>query len=797
MSGFALDPFQEVAREAIESGSSVIVTAPTGSGKTLVAEFGIQGALSRGRKAFYTTPLKALSNQKFNDFRRTYPDVGLLTGDNTINGNAPLVVMTTEVLRNMIYAGSSALEGLEVVVLDEVHYLQDPTRGAVWEEVIVHAPVGVQFVCLSATVSNADVFADWVRSRRGPTRLVQEDRRPVPLVNLYALKDRWNEEVLLEELLGASRIESWISGRKARRYGTPRRNETVAALDGAGMLPAIYFIFSRAGCDDAARKLVHAGARLTTAEEVDEIRTTVGRFTDHIDGRDLDVLGYDEWLYGLEAGVAPHHAGLVPAFKEVVEELFARGLLKVVFATETLSLGINMPARTVVLESLSRFTGEAHELLRPGDYTQLTGRAGRRGIDPVGYGVVLHSRYVPFTRVVQLAKAGSHALTSSFRPSYNMAVNLIANHPRERAEELLNASFGQCLASRAVAGKRGTLKRLERDLAMAQSLAECERGDVGEYVKQIRTSRSHEIGDILETIQGRGVVVKRRHAKRVELIVVTEDGHLTTLMPRAVRAARKIGWMAVDDARKATRDASFRRQLGRGISAHTKAHPVARCPDRNEHVAAYGKIPRLERRIERLRADLERTQGGLVAELDHILTLLQDRAYVDGWTLTEHGELLRAIYSDTDLLLTEAITSGLLDGLEPAEVASLVSMTVYEPRRADTAIDGWPTQRLGDRGKRLEELWEELAANERTLGLPGTRSPDRGFMHASFGWAQGAELGELPVSTDPGDFVRTSRQLLDVLRQIRDSVPGLRKTVAAAIRIIDRGVVAAPRYEHE
>ncbi len=410
MTRFEPDPFQREAVDAIASGESVVVSAPTGSGKTLVAEFAIDGALGRGRKAFYTTPLKALSNQKFNDFGRLYPDVGLLTGDNTINGEAPLVVMTTEVLRNMIYANSPALDSLEVVVLDEVHYLQDPSRGAVWEEIIVHAPAGVQLVCLSATVSNADEFAAWVRSRRGPASLIQEDRRPVPLVNLYALKDRWDDAVILERMFADQKvnhtIESRVTGRKARRYATPRRNETVAALAARDMLPAIYFIFSRAGCDDASRRLVEAGARFTNLVEIEEIRSVAERQTAHLDSRDLVALDYDEWLHGLEAGIAPHHAGMVPAFKETVEELFARGLVKVVFATETLSLGINMPARTVVLENLSRFTGETHEFLRPGDYTQLTGHAGRRGIDEVGYGVVLHSRYVPFVRVTELARRG-------------------------------------------------------------------------------------------------------------------------------------------------------------------------------------------------------------------------------------------------------------------------------------------------------------------------------------------------------------------------------------------------------
>jgi ATP-dependent RNA helicase HelY len=801
MTRFEPDPFQREAVDAIASGESVVVSAPTGSGKTLVAEFAIDGALGRGRKAFYTTPLKALSNQKFNDFGRLYPDVGLLTGDNTINGEAPLVVMTTEVLRNMIYANSPALDSLEVVVLDEVHYLQDPSRGAVWEEIIVHAPAGVQLVCLSATVSNADEFAAWVRSRRGPTSLIQEDRRPVPLVNLYALKDRWDDAVILERMFADQKvnhtIESRVTGRKARRYATPRRNETVAALAARDMLPAIYFIFSRAGCDDASRRLVEAGARFTNLMEIEEIRSVAERQTAHLDSRDLVALDYDEWLHGLEAGIAPHHAGMVPAFKETVEELFARGLVKVVFATETLSLGINMPARTVVLENLSRFTGETHEFLRPGDYTQLTGRAGRRGIDEVGYGVVLHSRYVPFVRVTELARAGSHALASSFRPSYNMAVNLIANYPRDRAERLLGASFGQFLASKGIASRRRLLKRQELQLEELRTRATCERGDVGDYVRQMQHSGSYDVGDILETTEGRGIVVKRRHGKRVELVMMTEDGRLLTLDPRIYRDAQKVGWMAVDDARRVTVDAAYRKHLARRIVDGMTRHPVASCPDREAHAAAHRRLTRLQRRVDRLHAELERTSGSLIDELDRILALLEALGYVEGWSLTEQGERLRSIYSDTDVLLCEAIRNRLLDDLEPAEMASLISMTVYEARRAETITQEWPTPGLAERGVQVESLWEGLVDREQSLRLPRTRPPERGFMDAAYRWASGADLDELPDVAGAGDFVRTSRQLLDVMRQVRDAIPRLRSPMVEAIRAMDRGVVAAPRHEHE
>ena len=469
---FTADPYQVLAAEMVEMGRSVVVTAPTGAGKTLIAEAAIHLSLANRRRVFYTTPLKALSNQKFRDFGAIHGSdrVGLLTGDNTINHDAPVVVMTTEVLRNMIYSGSD-LSMVDTVVLDEVHYLQDRFRGAVWEEVIIHAPPHIRLVCLSATVSNAGEFTDWLRSRRGPTELVVEEHRPVRLERWWSVWDRFDREVhllpLYMEASGEVRPNAAIPrllarrGGRRRRFSTPRRTSVVEHLAFLDLLPAIYFLFSRAGCDEAADRVVAAGIRLTDDAGREEIRRRAEKGTAHLDWSDLRTLGHDRWLAKLERGVAAHHAGLVPAFKEVVEELFCDGLIKVVFATETLALGINMPARTVVLDRLSRFTGESHELLLPGEFTQLTGRAGRRGIDTVGHGVVLHSPFVPFERMASIARLGSHPLRSSFRPTYNMLVNLVANYSRRQAERLLAASFAE-FQDRRLAGRtrsRGSGRR--------------------------------------------------------------------------------------------------------------------------------------------------------------------------------------------------------------------------------------------------------------------------------------------------------------------------------------------------
>ena len=490
---FDADPFQIAAAEAVERGESVVVTAPTGAGKTLVAEAAVDGCLRSGTRAFYTTPLKALSNQKYRDFVSVYgaERVGLLTGDNSINGDADVVIMTTEVLRNMIYAGTD-LSDVSIVVLDEVHYLQDRFRGAVWEEVIIHAPPHIRLVALSATVANASEFTDWIRSRRGPTHLVIEEVRPVPLESWWAVRDLSEGDLPILPMFIDSkkgsvpnpaipRLLSRQRGRR-RRFATPRRLELVDELGPRSMLPAIYFVFSRAGCDEAADAVVRAGIRLTESDDREEIRRTAEMGTKHLDEKDLGVLDYGGWLSNLEAGVAAHHAGLVPAFKEVVEDLFSRGLVKLVFATETLALGINMPARTVVLDKLSKYTGDGHELMLPGEFTQLTGRAGRRGIDTIGHGIVLHSPYVPFERVTAIATTGSHPLRSSFRPTYNMVVNLIANYEQDRAEELLRASFAQFQNDRSLSRLKSSIRKNERRLETTVELADDGEGDVWEQL---------------------------------------------------------------------------------------------------------------------------------------------------------------------------------------------------------------------------------------------------------------------------------------------------------------------------
>src|SRR5437763_6489053 len=461
--------------------------------------------------------------------------------------------MTTEVLRNMLYTGSLALSGLGYVVLDEVHYLADRSRGAVWEEVIIHLSESVRVVALSATVSNAEEFGEWLDQVRGGTEVIVDEHRPVPLWQhvlaghrLYDLFTDDEHTRVNPELLRVAQRDTWIErkalqrpgrgGHRPRRFPPAYRPDVISRLDSGGLLPAITFIFSRAGCDAAVEQCLVAGLRLTTPEEAELIQQAAERRTADIPPEDLTVLGYGEWLDGLRRGIAAHHAGMLPAFKEVVEELFEAGLIRAVFATETLALGINMPARTVVIERLDKWNGETHASLTPGEYTQLTGRAGRRGIDVEGHAVVLWQPGVDPVAVAGLAGTRTYPLTSSFRPSYNMAVNLTGQFGRARAAALLESSFAQFQADRAVVGLTRQVRRGRDELDRIAAQMSCDRGDPAEYAR-IRAELSEREGRLasqrsalrradtarsLEALR-RGDIIQATAGRRAGMAVVLEQ----------------------------------------------------------------------------------------------------------------------------------------------------------------------------------------------------------------------------------------------------------------------------------
>jgi len=819
-------PFQLEAIAGIERGASVVVTAPTGSGKTLVAEAAIEIALAAGKRAFYTTPVKALSNQKYRDLIERYGEsqTGLLTGDNSMNGEAPVVVMTTEVLRNMIYAGSVALDGLGVVILDEVHYLQDRYRGSVWEETIIHLPPEIQLVNLSATIANGAEFAGWVRSRRGTTELVVEEERPVPLESMYLLRDRYHGDAVewfpvfgKDGIRANPRVISLLRKGKGRhrRFATPRRLEVAEALLAAGKLPAIYFIFSRAGCDQAARSIASAGLRLTSSDEREVIRSFASEATTHLDPTDLGVLGYDSWLAMLESGVAAHHAGMVPAFKEAVEELFAAGCIKLVFATETLALGINMPAKAVVLESFSKFNGESHELLRAGDYTQLTGRAGRRGIDDHGTAVVLYSSYVPFKKVAEVAAMGSHPLVSSFEPSYNMAVNLVANYPKARAQELLRASFAQFRVQERARQLDGRIAEREAEVERYLAAAQCERGDIETYASAphgsadgLNATRAFldglDSGDVLDLGDGtRWLILARGYGRSPRYLLLSEHGRqrkaklidLETVPRHLGVMEMELPVLSHDSAYlEAASSLLSRWQPDERVAEATASvggATIAGCPKIHEHLGWLARSRRSAKDLRRLQRRRTRSSDDVVVRFQARMRVLEELGYVKRWVLSEKGERLRRVYSELDLLLTETATDGLFDGLSPAEFAAVVSMFTFEPRRADPE-DVRLVGTAADRWAQIEDAWRTATAVEEQQRVPATRPPDPGFAPLAYGWVSGADLEELFGEDDfaAGDFVRNCRQLLDLMRQIRDAYPSLSTAASAAISATDRGIVA-------
>ena len=859
--GIVLDRFQREAVGSIERGHSVLVSAPTGSGKTLIAEHAIERALGAGRRAFYTTPIKALSNQKFHDLRRTHDDatVGLLTGDTSINGDAPIVVMTTEVLRNMIYARSEALADLDWVVLDEVHYLQDAYRGSVWEEVIIHLPHHVRLVCLSATVSNADELGEWISIVRGPIDVVTEDRRPVTLDNWYLVDDRLDGALRLVPTLTDGRPTP--DGRRfdatphdrvrgaRRRFATPGRVETVELLRERGMLPAIHFIFSRAGCDDAVTACVRANLRFTADSDRARIRSIVERHVERLTDGDLRVLRYGEWLDALERGIASHHAGLVPPFKEAVEECFIAGLVQIVFATETLALGVNMPARTVVIEKLTKYTGERHERLTPAQFTQLTGRAGRRGIDDHGNAIVLWSPFVSFDEVADLAASRSFRLTSSFRPTYNMAANLVRRYDAADAHRLLGLSFAQFQADAAIARDEHRLDGRRASLDAARTAASCELGDVAEYARLVERSRGprprgtggaaveHSLralrpGDVLRLPGARGhghvvvlsvshrkggsVRVKVLDARRATLPVSAQDldeplvvvGRIDLPVPFAPgkpRFQREV-LAALDRHVRSTRDRPQdgaprpRRRDERDEARELVAlHPVHSCPDRDGHLRALRDEHRLTSEIGALERAVRSRAGSIVEQFDRILQMLEDWGHLDGWRLTERGEVLVRLYHDSDLLLAEAIEEGLFDGLDAPSLAGLVSSVVYESRASGPVLDEWyPSEVAAQRMRELGSLATAIARDEARLRLDVTRAPDPSFFRLAHAWTSGADLGHLLGDDLPGgDFVRTVKQLLDLLRQIVETGEACADAATEAVEAMHRGVVAVSGQARE
>ncbi|MET1052051.1 MAG: DEAD/DEAH box helicase [Mycetocola sp.] len=774
---FDLDPFQLEACASVEAGNSVLVAAPTGAGKTIIAEFAIYAAMQRDRaKVFYTAPMKALSNQKFNELVAEYgaDSVGLLTGDTNINARARVVVMTTEVLRNMLYANSDLLTDLAYVVMDEVHYLADRFRGAVWEEVIIHLPQEVRMVSLSATVSNAEEFGDWLQAVRGHTEVIVSEERPVPLdqhvlmggklIDLFAAPSLAETHSVNPELVRMAQFGGRSLNSKqykdVSRYNAKRgqrspqrvdRGQVVDLLHEHHLLPAIFFIFSRVGCDQAVAQVLRSGIRLTEAHERDEIREIVEERCSALQDEDLGVLGYWEWLDGLERGIAAHHAGMLPAFKEVVEELFRRKLVKAVFATETLALGINMPARTVVLEKLEKFNGEARVPITPGEYTQLTGRAGRRGIDVEGHAVIAWQEGLHPQSVASLASRRSYPLNSSFKPTYNMAVNLIDQFGRERTREILESSFAQFQADRAVVGMARKVREQEASLEKYREAMTCHLGDFAEYAGIRR-----ELTDL-----------ERKSAHPEHQSRAQNDRRQRQLV-------------------------SLRKRM--------RAHPCHGCSDREQHARWAERWFTLKRQTDQLSRQIATRTGAVAKIFDRVTDVLLEYEYLipgeNGQVeLSAAGRTLKRIYGERDLLVAEALQRGVWNDLDPASLAAMASCIVFEPRRDEGTI----ADRYLPRGAfrvaldTTQHLWARLDDTEQEHRLPGSEPLATGLCVAMHKWARGSSLNVVLTEADmaAGDFVRWTKQTIDLLDQLSIVADGgVGRNARKALEAIRRGIVA-------
>ncbi|SDQ30021.1 DEAD/DEAH box helicase [Leucobacter chromiiresistens] len=739
---YPLDGFQRTACERLEEGRSVLVAAPTGSGKTTVAEFAVYLARrERDARIFYTAPIKALSNQKFRELCDEYgeDEVGLLTGDVNLRSDAPIIVMTTEVLRNMIYAGSDALDDLEFVVLDEVHYLGDRFRGAVWEEIILHLPPAVRLVSLSATVSNAEEFGDWMHAVRGDTDVILSEHRPVPLYQhvltsralLPLYVDRAGELAtggrVNPELYALDRRGGWRDrdgdrgrdrgrGRGERSRGRPpvRRTRRISradiarALDETDLVPAIVFIFSRNGCDQAVRQCLMEGITLTSREERDEIRRIARAEVAGMSEEERRVLGVREWLAGLERGVAAHHAGLLPAFKAVVERLFQRRLVKLVFATETLALGINMPARAVVIERLDKFNGEQRVPLTSGEFTQLTGRAGRRGIDDEGHAVVVWGDDVDLEALAHLAGARSFPVRSSFRPTANMTVNLLQRMDRAHVREMLELSFAQFQADRAVVDQARELRAEQESLAGYDAAARRAQGSD----RKRWEDRARKL---------------RRRVERGRRQIASRTGTIARTFDRVVEQLLELGYLESDGAQ-------------------------------DPRVTSWGNL------LRRIYGDRDLLVAECIRE--------------DAW----RG----------------------LDAAGLAVMCCVLSYEPRRDDEGDPRLPGGAA--FAAAHDRVLDIWVRLDDLAERSRLPRGEMPHAGLAMTMHAWATGRPIEQVleMAGIGAGDFVRWTKQTIDLLDQVAqacetavldgvepDRLGGLARLAREAKRAVKRGIVEA------
>lgn len=756
---FELDDFQKDACRCITDGKSVVVCAPTGAGKTVIAQHAIHCALEQGKKVFYTTPLKALSNQKYNDFSEKYgiDKVGLLTGDTSINRGAQIVVMTTEVFRNMLYGtnfGSVTdnLKDVKYVILDEVHYMNDEQRGTVWEESIIYCPTNVQIVALSATVANADKLTEWINTVHSRTELINTDFRPVPLRFYYF--DSSQPNTLLPLLTPNGTLNKKIKPEKKefkRGKAVQKRNtvkDVVRNLHEKNMLPAIYFTFSRKKCDEQMEKC--ASLCLVTPKEQEEIRQIID-----------DYIAENPYLYKnkhieyLMLGVASHHAGLLPGWKVLVEKLFQKGLIKVVFATETLAAGINMPARSTVISSISKRTDNGHRTLTPSEFLQMSGRAGRRGMDEIGYVVIVGTPFQTPEEVAELVLSDANPLESKFSPSYSMVLNLLQRFTLEEAKELVLKSFGYFSSN----------SRIEPLLAVKDEY-ECKIDECNSFVCYCKKTND----DLLEYNKIREIYIQNRRIFK-------------TIQKQEKKKNRPLNEEA----------AEFGRQT-KAMLQKMHSYECDTCKLFKKHMKILDVLATYSAKEKALEKEIEKQKDIFWNKFLSHRAVLMDYGYIKDDYPTERGITISQIRSENELFLAQVIFSGVLDGLTPAELASVICAITTEDMRADLYSQLPLSPNVRKRLNKIKDIRRDLDKKQKNHDVEDPMYVNGFYSPLIEMWATGSEWDDIidQVDMGEGDIVRCFKRVIDVLRQfctISNIPEDLVFTAREAIELIQKSPI--------
>ena len=745
---FELDDFQKEACDYISNGKSVVVCAPTGAGKTVIAQHAIHCALKEGKRVFYTTPLKALSNQKFSDFSEQYGSdkVGLLTGDTSFNRDAQIVVMTTEVFRNMLYGTNFGsikdnMKEVRYVILDEVHYMNDEQRGTVWEESIIYCPTNVQIIALSATVANADKLTDWINTVHSKTELVNTDFRPVPLRFYYF--DSSQPHTILPLLTPSGALNNKIKPEKkqfSRGKPVSKRNtvkDVVRVLHEKDMLPAIYFTFSRKKCDEQMEKC--AELCLVTPKEQEEIRQIVD-----------DYIAENPYLYKnkhieyLLLGVASHHAGLLPGWKVLVEKLFQKGLIKVVFATETLAAGINMPARSTVISSISKRTDNGHRTLTPSEFLQMSGRAGRRGMDEIGYVTIVGTSFQTPEEVAELVLSDANPLESKFSPSYSMVLNLLQRFTLDEAKELVLKSFGYFSSNSRV---EPLLKQQAENQKM---IDEC--NSFRCYCK-----RSNQ--DLLDYNKVREIYVQNRRTFK-------------TIQKQEKKKNRPLS----EEAQEFGRQNKIMLDKMHGYECDT-------CKLFKKHMKSIEVLNRYEVKQRHLEKEIEKQKDIFWNRFLSHRAVLEEYGYLKDDYPNEQGIIISQLRSENELFLALVAFSGVLEGLTPAELASVICAITTEDMRADLFSQLPFSPNVRKRLNKIKDIKRALDKKQKAHDVEDPMYINGFYSPLIEMWVNGAEWDSIidEVEMGEGDIVRTFKRVIDVLRQFC-TISGISEDLAFTAR---------------